>query len=139
MWCIEDNKIIDHSWSQPYLIFKMFLKQYLFWITHIKCNTDCGIEEVGAAALCEVLKINTTLKKLTLKRLWKLSSELLFCLSFCLIWMMKTENRVQDKGACSFGDVIKINKTLKNLHLGCEFDPLFSFAFRLFFIVFGTR
>lgn len=48
---------------------------------------------------------------------------------------MKTENQIQDKGANAFSEVIKVNTTLRSLHLGCKFSFLFTSKLLIFIVL----
>ena len=79
--------------------------------------TENGIGKVGTAALCEALKVNTTLytldisctgeKQLTAKGLSWLS-------------LRFTGNKIRKAGGVALGELLKVNTSLKSLRAGGE-------------------
>ena len=83
-------------------------------------NNQAGsmITAGGASALCEALKVNTTLAELNLGCPQKTEKQLRI-MEWCQQQLTNTVNCIGAKGARALSEALKVNTTLTKLNLGC--------------------
>ena len=97
---------------------------HLKFIDEIACWTDCKIEDSGVKALCEMLKLNTTLTLVNIDGELKQSGQVTKQITHCVMW--NTGNDIGCPGAKELGEMLKSNCALTELDLDGDFLKLNS-------------